>query len=212
MTLVEASPFDKIWGIGLEAEDPWAINRRQWKGRNLLGRILTNVREKIIREEREGGAKEREGARDREGRAAKDGGHAGSGGDAHTREGARDREGITAKDGGRAGSGGDAHAREGARGDPVKVSRSHLIERGGTREGATGGGSGRARGGDGGGAREGATGGGLGEGARGGEGGEGFEFFSGDHPFHPRYPCVFSLDGCRFNCAEQYSLYRKASE
>jgi len=38
-TLVEASPYDKIWGIGLAASDPRAQDPAQWKGRNLLGKI-----------------------------------------------------------------------------------------------------------------------------------------------------------------------------
>jgi ribA/ribD-fused uncharacterized protein len=38
--LVEASPVDKIWGIGLEAKDPRADNPRLWKGLNLLGFAL----------------------------------------------------------------------------------------------------------------------------------------------------------------------------
>lgn len=43
-TLVEASPYDKIWGIGLAADDPKAENRSTWQGQNLLGEILTEVR------------------------------------------------------------------------------------------------------------------------------------------------------------------------
>jgi len=46
-TLVEASPYDKIWGIGLEKHRPEAQDRNQWKGLNLLGEILTNVKNKI---------------------------------------------------------------------------------------------------------------------------------------------------------------------
>lgn len=49
-TLVEASPFDRIWGIGLAAEDPRASDRSQWQGLNLLGRILTRVREALAAE------------------------------------------------------------------------------------------------------------------------------------------------------------------
>lgn len=41
---VEASPFDKIWGIGLAANKPAAYDRAKWKGLNLLGNILNNVR------------------------------------------------------------------------------------------------------------------------------------------------------------------------
>ena len=51
-TLVEASPFDKVWGIGLEANDPRASNRKYWKGQNLLGQALTEVREKLRRKKK----------------------------------------------------------------------------------------------------------------------------------------------------------------
>ena len=46
-TLVEASPYDKIWGIGLSENDPKASNRATWDGLNLLGETLTRVREAI---------------------------------------------------------------------------------------------------------------------------------------------------------------------
>ena len=45
--LVEASPFDPIWGIGLGAEDPMASNPLHWKGDNLLGFALMDAREAI---------------------------------------------------------------------------------------------------------------------------------------------------------------------
>ncbi len=47
-TLVEASPEDKIWGIGLIASDTRAYSRDTWEGTNWLGEILTAVREEII--------------------------------------------------------------------------------------------------------------------------------------------------------------------
>lgn len=43
-TLVEASPGDTIWGIGLRASNPKASRRDQWRGTNWLGEILTQVR------------------------------------------------------------------------------------------------------------------------------------------------------------------------
>ena len=47
-TLVEASPYDKIWGIGLAATDPRATDPSQWKGTNLLGKILTRLRDELV--------------------------------------------------------------------------------------------------------------------------------------------------------------------
>jgi len=51
-TLVEASPFDRIWGIGLAATDPRAQDPKQWKGRNLLGYVLTELRDELLAERR----------------------------------------------------------------------------------------------------------------------------------------------------------------
>jgi len=42
--LVEASPVDKIWGIGLAADDAGIENPNLWKGENLLGFALMEVR------------------------------------------------------------------------------------------------------------------------------------------------------------------------
>ena len=43
--LVEASPKDAVWGIGLDEESPDAINPRKWPGTNLLGFALMEVRD-----------------------------------------------------------------------------------------------------------------------------------------------------------------------
>lgn len=45
--IVEASPVDNIWGIGLDENNPDALNPLKWKGKNLLGFALMEVREEI---------------------------------------------------------------------------------------------------------------------------------------------------------------------
>lgn len=47
--LVEASPLDKIWGIGLAAENPDAADPSRWRGQNLLGFALMEVRDELRR-------------------------------------------------------------------------------------------------------------------------------------------------------------------
>lgn len=48
--LVEASPYDRIWGIGLTADDPRAENGSLWRGENLLGFSLMEVRDLLAAE------------------------------------------------------------------------------------------------------------------------------------------------------------------
>ncbi|XP_038048620.1 N-glycosidase Npun_R5314-like [Patiria miniata] len=48
--LVEASPRDTIWGIGMGANNPKAKTKKTWRGSNLLGYILTEVRDQLIQE------------------------------------------------------------------------------------------------------------------------------------------------------------------
>lgn len=47
--LVEASPYDRIWGIGLRPEDPASRDVSRWRGQNLLGFAPTEVREQLTR-------------------------------------------------------------------------------------------------------------------------------------------------------------------
>ncbi|MEI5101293.1 NADAR family protein [Streptomyces sp. PmtG] len=45
--LVEASPVDPVWGIGLAADDPRAGDPTAWRGANLLGFALMAARERL---------------------------------------------------------------------------------------------------------------------------------------------------------------------
>jgi ribA/ribD-fused uncharacterized protein len=45
--IVEASPQDRIWGIGLAADDERAMSPRHWRGLNLLGFALMEVRHQL---------------------------------------------------------------------------------------------------------------------------------------------------------------------
>jgi ribA/ribD-fused uncharacterized protein len=47
--LVEASPYDRIWGIGLVADDERATSPERWLGLNLLGFALMEVRHRLQR-------------------------------------------------------------------------------------------------------------------------------------------------------------------
>lgn len=47
--IVEASPYDNIWGIGLKEGDDGIVEPINWRGKNLLGFALMEVRDIIKR-------------------------------------------------------------------------------------------------------------------------------------------------------------------
>ena len=47
-TFVEASPIDGIWGIKMGIKDKGVLDERNWRGQNLLGKALTEVRSKLV--------------------------------------------------------------------------------------------------------------------------------------------------------------------
>ena len=47
--LVEASPVDRIWGVGLAEGSPLIRDKSKWEGQNLLGKALMKVRDALRR-------------------------------------------------------------------------------------------------------------------------------------------------------------------
>jgi len=45
---VEASPYATVWGIGLSESDRRAEESENWRGQNLLGKVLDEVRDLLI--------------------------------------------------------------------------------------------------------------------------------------------------------------------
>lgn len=45
--LVKANAYDRIWGIGLHADDERAIDPAKWRRQNLLGIAFMDVRERL---------------------------------------------------------------------------------------------------------------------------------------------------------------------
>lgn len=46
--LIEASPRDRIWGVGLGSRNPDIFDRTKWRGQNLLGKALMKVRKELL--------------------------------------------------------------------------------------------------------------------------------------------------------------------
>lgn len=46
--IVEASPYDTIWGIGWGEKHPSRLDPRLWRGDNLLGFALMEARERLL--------------------------------------------------------------------------------------------------------------------------------------------------------------------
>lgn len=47
---VEASPYDTIWGIGLAKQNADADDESKWRGQNLLGKALDEVRDWLLKQ------------------------------------------------------------------------------------------------------------------------------------------------------------------
>ncbi len=48
LTIVEASPYDTIWGVGLGVDDPNITDPSKWRGKNWLGFTLMKVRDALL--------------------------------------------------------------------------------------------------------------------------------------------------------------------
>lgn len=46
-TLVEGSPYDKIWGVKIDWQDDKILDEKNYKGLNLLGKALMQVRSEL---------------------------------------------------------------------------------------------------------------------------------------------------------------------
>lgn len=46
--MVEANPYDYLWGIGIAQDEPAIQKPHKWPGQNRLGLILTDIRERLL--------------------------------------------------------------------------------------------------------------------------------------------------------------------
>lgn len=51
LEFVEASPYDRVWGIGLSQNSPRSEAKETWEGLNLLGQALCELRTRILWDE-----------------------------------------------------------------------------------------------------------------------------------------------------------------
>lgn len=49
--IVEASPVDEIWGVGLAEDNPNILDKTKWRGKNYLGICLMNARKQLKEEQ-----------------------------------------------------------------------------------------------------------------------------------------------------------------
>lgn len=50
LILVNVDPVDTVWGIGMSLTDLMGVKEDQWKGENLLGKVLMNLRKHLKQE------------------------------------------------------------------------------------------------------------------------------------------------------------------
>ncbi len=50
LILVEASPVDNIWGVGMAEDNLLITDPTNWQGLNLLGKVLTKLRDDLMRD------------------------------------------------------------------------------------------------------------------------------------------------------------------
>ena len=50
--IVEASPYDCVWGVGLSCDDPKVLDSKNWRGTNWLGEAIMKVRENLRKQEK----------------------------------------------------------------------------------------------------------------------------------------------------------------